>query len=298
MIIRAVERPEDLPALDSLFETIHRCDGHAPIGEHKYLDLQHADPAEDVGLVAEIERSLMGYVALGETGEPNLWAMEVALHPLHRDQETSVQIVKAGLDGAVSRGATRVRCWAFQPNLAFALEQVGFAPERELRQLRIELPMPERPVFPPAVAIRSFRTGVDENAWLEVNNAAFDGHPENGAWTTAVLEDREQQTWFDADGFRLCWADQELVAFCWTKVHQGDVGEIYVIGVAPDHQGRGLGKAMVLEGLRYLAEERGLSRGMLYVDADNDRALELYHDLGFRLDHVDRSLVKTVDTGS
>jgi mycothiol synthase len=296
VLIRPVERPEDLSALDELFETIHRCDGHAPIGEHKYLDLQHADPAEDVGLVGEIDGSVVAYVALGETGEPKLWAMEAALHPLQRDHETSVQLVRAGFESAVARGAARVRCWAFQPNLALALEQVGFEPERELRQLRLELPAVERPRFPSAVSLRPFRPGVDEEAWLRVNNAAFEGHPENGSWTMGVLADREQQDWFDPDGFRMCWEGDELAAFCWTKVHEGDVGEIYVIGVAPDHQGRGLGKAMVLEGLNYLAEDRGLTRGMLYVDADNERALELYHRLGFRLDHVDRSLVKKVDS--
>jgi mycothiol synthase len=70
------------------------------------------------------------------------------------------------------------------------------------------------------------------------------------------------------------------------------VGEIYVVASSPDHRGIGLGRAMVLEGLRFLADERGLERGMLYVDADNTKALSLYHDIGFRLDHVDRSLVK------
>lgn len=295
MLIRAVERPEDLSALEELFAVIHRCDGHAPIGEHKYLNLVHADPEHDTGLVGEIDGTIVAYVAIGPTSEPDLWAMEVALHPLHRDPATTAAAVRAGLDHAVARGAHRVRCWAFQPNLAYALETVGFHPERELRQLRIALPVPERPRFPDSVEIRPFRAGVDERDWLTVNNAAFLGHPENGSWTMEVLEDRKNQDWFDPAGFRLAWQGGELVGFCWTKMHGGSVGEIYVIGVAPEHQGRGLGRAMVLEGLRYLGEVQGLRRGMLYVDADNEPALALYHRLGFRLDHVDRSLVKILD---
>ncbi len=291
VLIRPVQRPLDLEALDRLFETIHECDGHAPIGEHKYLDLFHSSPERDSGLVAEVDGVPVAYVAIGPTQDPNTWAMEVAVHPLHRDRDTTRGVVGAGTTKAAAHGAERVRCWAFQPNLVAALEQAGFEPERELRQLRVDLPLPEEPALPGDIEIRPFRIGTDEDLWLRVNNRAFAGHPENGSWTRAVLEDRQAQPWFDSAGFRMAWQRADLVGFCWTKVHDDGVGEIYVIGVDSRKQGSGLGQALVLEGLRFLHEERAVSRGMLYVDADNERALRLYHRLGFRLDHVDRSLV-------
>ena len=46
------------------------------------------------------------------------------------------------------------------------------------------------------------------------------------------------------------------------------MGEIYVIGVDPDFHGRGWGRALTQAGLAWLAG-RGLTVGMLYVDADN-----------------------------
>ena len=43
-----------------------------------------------------------------------------------------------------------------------------------------------------------------------------------------------------------------MVGFHWTKQHQDQLGEVYVLGIAPSAAGRGLGKALLLTGLRSL----------------------------------------------
>lgn len=300
MNLRPVDPPSDLSGLEELFDVVAVCDGHAPIGEHKYLDLLHSEPDRVAGLVSEVEGRLVAYLALAPTQEHGTWAMELAVHPLHRSKEVLDELISGGLERIRGLGGKRVRVWAFQPNITEVLEESGFVPERELRQLRIRLPHPDEPRFPERVEVRAFRPGIDEERWLAVNNAAFAGHPENGAWTREILADREAQPWFDAEGFRMAWEGSDLVGFCWTKVHPATrgaahrhpIGEIYVIAVAPPAQGRGLGRNLVLEGLRYLWEVKGVSWAMLYVDAGNRRGLDLYDRLGFRLDHVDRSFVK------
>jgi mycothiol synthase len=141
------------------------------------------------------------------------------------------------------------------------------------------------------VSVRAFRPGQDETAWLVANNRAFAGHPDQGGWDRETLLTREREPWFDPAGFLLHELDGRVAAWCWTKVHAAahpPLGEIYVIGVDPEFQGRGLGRALAWAGLDHLAG-RGLTTGMLYVDGDNTPALALYRSLGFTLHQVDRT---------
>lgn len=294
MRLRPVRRPEDVTALEALFAVVTECDGHRPIGEHKYLNLLHGDPDDTAGLVLEAAtHEVVAYAALSELPDGTC-GLELAVHPLHRNHDALDRIIDGSIELCSARGSRRIRAWAFQPKMAAELEGAGFEPERELRQLRLPLPAPDSPRFPPGVTVREFRPGIDEEAWLEVNNAAFAGHPENGEWTLDVLADRRSQEWWDPAGFLMAWEGDELVGSCWTKMHGRGVGEIYVIGVSPAHQGRGLGRALVLAGLDYLATVKGCAEGMLYVDAANRPAISLYERMGFVLDHIDRSFVRSL----
>jgi mycothiol synthase len=144
--------------------------------------------------------------------------------------------------------------------------------------------------------------GRDEEAWVETNNQAFAGHPEQGGWTVAQLRERMAADWVDLEGFLV--ADDPdgtgLIGSCWTKVHRDRVpvlGEIYVIAVDPRHHGQGWGRSLTVAGLQSLAD-RGVTIGMLYTDATNEAAVTLYRSLGFRLHHVDRSYRRAPDEPS
>jgi mycothiol synthase len=161
----------------------------------------------------------------------------------------------------------------------------GFGLDRVLLQLRVPLPITATPVWPEGVAVRTFEPGRDDDAFLAVNNRAFAGHPEQGGWDHTTLAARLAEPWFDPNGFLLAVRGEEVVGFCWMKLHTGEVvpislGEIYAVGVDPRAQGGGVGRPLAIAGLAWAAKY--VDTGMLYVDAANSAAVKMYESLGFR----------------
>lgn len=134
---------------------------------------------------------------------------------------------------------------------------------------------------PDGVTVRGFAPG-DEEEILRVNAAAFAHHPEQGSLSLDGLQERMREPWFSADGLITAWDDASgrLLAFHWTKVASPESGEVYVVGVDPAAQGRGLGRLVTLAGLSHLGS-RGVDEIHLYVEGDNQAALGLYSGLGF-----------------
>jgi mycothiol synthase len=99
-----------------------------------------------------------------------------------------------------------------------------------------------------------------------------------------------REPWFALDDFLVHdGPDGVIDGFCWTKVHRDQdpqLGEIYVIGAAPERHGTGLGRALVVAGLGHLWAGHRTPVAMLYVEADNEPALRLYLKLGFTV-HAD-----------
>ena len=215
---------------------------------------------------------------------------EVVVDPEQRRAGWGSAVVSRAL-GEV--GGAPMLLWSHgdHPGAGQMAKRLGFVKVRELWQLQRRLgadapPLPEVRT-PPGVTVRTFRVGVDEQAWLRLNAKVFAGHPEQGATDAADLARRTGSAWFDPEGFFLAERYARLVGFHWTKVHAparstSDVpptGEVYVVGVDPDEQGSGLGSALTLIGLHHLAG-RGLATVLLYVEADNAPALRVYQRLG------------------
>ena len=270
-------------------------DGQAAVSEQGRIALRGGRRAGVRHLLLRREGELVGYGQLEDTDPVEAPAGELVVHPDHRGKGYGRQLGEALLDTS----HRRLRVWAHggHPAARHLAQVLGLSLFRELRQLRRPLagaaaegvpPLPD-PALPAGVRIRTFRPGEDDADWLRLNAAAFAHHPEQGSLTQRDLDDRKAEAWFDPAGFFLAEReDGTLAGFHWTKVHSAEqLGEVYVLGVAPDAQGSGLGKALTAVGLHHLARDRGLPTAMLYVDADNGAAVRVYEGIGFRTHETD-----------
>jgi mycothiol synthase len=283
----------DIGAISSLLHAAEHADDHHPLDEHAWLDLVEGGRTGYSGFVARerVHRRVVGYAHLSRGSAS--WAVEFVVHPAFRtpDDPVGAGLGRAAIDEIRREGGGHVHLWVPKPEPdkdAIALAN-GLSRGRDLYQMRRPLPVEGEWS---SIKTRPFVVGADEDAWLAVNNRAFRAHPEQGAWDLDTLARREHEPWFDPNGFLLYELDGKLAGSCWTKVHDDDppLGEIYVISVDPDFQGRGLGKELVLAGLEHLARA-ALPTAMLYVDSANESAVRLYRGLGFDVDHIDRAYV-------
>jgi mycothiol synthase len=274
-----------------LAEAATSADGVYPLNDQVTLDVDSDKPAPVRHLLARRTSSgVIGYAHLDERS-PDAAAGHLVVHPDARRAGVGSALL-AALTSAAGTGPVRV--WAhgdLEPARSLA-RSAGWRRARELRKMLLRRSHPiAEPEYPDGVRVRTFRPGADEDGWVAVNAAAFRDHPEQGRMTAADLVQRERQTWFDADGFFIAERGGEVVGSHWTKVHraaedgESEVGEVYVVGVRPDQQGSGLGRALTLTGLQHL-RARGLDV-ILYVDADNAAAVRVYERIGFEIASVD-----------
>ncbi|HMK12720.1 MAG TPA: mycothiol synthase, partial [Acidimicrobiales bacterium] len=249
------------------------------------VDIERHFEGDDIAVIAARDGSGQKVAEARAHRGNDAWSIDVRVSPAVADRRSVLSsLIGAALELTQARGGV-VHWWANSTGAAerTVAAEHGMHEERQLFQLRRPLPLePELAAAATGLVCRAFVVGQDEAAWLRVNNRAFADHPEQGGWTRDDLAAREATPWFDPAGFLLHEIDGELAAFCWTKVHADHdppLGEIYVIAVDPAFHGRGLGRAMTVAGLDSLAS-RGITLGMLYVDASNVPAVSLYYDLG------------------
>lgn len=188
--------------------------------------------------------------------------------------------VATGLLAKVPDGGLSAWSHGDHPAAVALARSHGFERVRSLWVMRrpTSTPLPAL-VVPPGLTVRGY-TPADADDVVRVNAAAFAHHPEQGAMDAAELAERMAEPWFDPAGLLLATEGERVLGFHWTKQHSPDLGEVYVVGIDPAAQGRGLGKLLTLAGLHHLVG-LGVAEILLYVESDNARAVAVYSGLGF-----------------
>ena len=246
-------------------------DGVAPLDEATLLTLRNRP--EDATIWGDVR----GFGLLVSTGSATEGELSLVVLTQHRGVGLGRQLLLRA--PSLPAGTT---AWSHGDNPAAAAlaAKQGWERTRELWVMRRPVAgLPSAPETPEGILVRGFEPG-DEAELLRVNAAAFAHHPEQGSLDEAGLRERMSEPWFDASGLVTAWEGEKLLAFHWTKRHSETDGEVYVVGVDPAAQGRGLGKLVTLLGLHHLATS-GVDRIHLYVEGDNTPAVRLYEGLGF-----------------
>lgn len=282
-------------AILALAERAARADGDPPFSDQTLLDVR-AGRSDVSCVLATDDGALVGAAVVAAQSDRAATTVELTVAPERRREGVGRALareLRTRLSGTVEAWAHGNHPGAQRLAQDYRLENV-----RELYRLKRalaeapDLPLPV--ALAPGLSIRAFEVDRDENGWLRANSRAFTEHPEQGRITLEDLRRREAEPWFDAAGFLLAVRaedPEDVQGFHWTKIHPAGedspaMGEVYAVGVAPEQQGRGLGKALTAAGINYLAG-RGLDEVMLYVDGDNTGAVALYEKLGFERWHVD-----------
>jgi mycothiol synthase len=292
-------------AIEALDRKARAATGHEALGDAVWLDLDAPRPGS-AGFFAygDGHREPLGYVhvaradnAAGDSAGATQWSVGLVVDPtVEPGLGTAPALLHAARNHVASAGGGTLVLWrtGATGHDDHDARAAWFEVARELLQLRVALPLTEEPEWPPSVTVRAYEPGRDDEEWVALNNRAFAHHAEQGNWTVETLRRRMAEPWFDPSLFLLACdtGSGDLIGFNWCKVHppaapDPALGEIYVIGVDPGSPVR-VGRPLALAGLAAMAN-RGITTGMLYCAADNERALRLYRSLGFTTHRVDRA---------
>jgi mycothiol synthase len=297
--------PAAQDAVRALAARAEEADAVAPLSEQPLLRLGADEPWLTHAVARSRAGEVIGYLQVDRSGE--VASAELVVDPAHRRGGVGRLLLRTAerdarlpmFSGTPGQRGKELRVWAHGdlPAARALAAAAGYAVVRELLLLARTLPAADTlpgalDRLPAGYQVRTLTPGADDEAWVTLNARAFATHPEQGRLTVADLRQRQGEPWFDPAGFFLAEApDGAPAGYVWTKVEPGQPddardGEIYAVGVDPDHQGRGLGGVLTAVGLAHLAGV-GCTRGVLYVDGDNAAALATYARAGFERAAVD-----------
>jgi mycothiol synthase len=200
------------------------------------------------------------------------------------------RLVEAGRILAPRAGYPFLRLWVPRTTDAEAFARsVGLHYHSSLLRLvldRSAVPVP--PAFADDVVVRWLIPGEDDAAFGDLVNEIFLDHPYPLVLDLERIRRVHARRDFDPSSILLVAPAADpaaLVGFCRVGAYHDDdgrlVGEVKLLGVRRPWRGRGLARQLLRWGIEACGE-RGVEETYLAVEGENERAMGLYEDEGFR----------------
>lgn len=142
--------------------------------------------------------------------------------------------------------------------------------------------------LPGGLRFRTFRRGMDEDAYVELLNATFAEHWDFAPISRSDLEAWNQRPDFDPRGCFFIVDGEREIAHITVLVDpqrfeetQDAAARVFELGVLPEYRGKGLGYQLLLKAAEF-SREHDLNALELVVDGQNDGAKGMYERMGFQ----------------
>lgn len=232
--------------------------------------------------IMDRDRTIVGYASIMPApGLPGLYELDGYIAPAYRRQGLASHLLTTIVDRLADSPVRQLSYPApdAQAPAAHFLMKNGFFVEHEEQRLVLD----DLSALPAIELDRGFslltlarRQAVAR--FRQLYEASFGGL----AWYQPYEDDREVARDLADAGDLLFLADgRRPVGFLWLRWPELASAEIEPVGLLPAYRGRGLGRQLVLVGLRRAAQQ-GADRVSVVAWRTNLAALTLYRQLGFR----------------
>jgi mycothiol synthase len=262
-------------SLDDLVESLGRPD-HFP---------------ENNLFVAEIARDIVGYLDVKPELSIGRAVLSYLVHPEHRRKGFAKRLVGCGLNRARELRANVAHVNIPQNNVTAKrlFSTMGFRFVRRFLELRLDLAEVHLlKIDRIGSPCRPMRIG-EEDKLVQIQNRSFANTWGFNPNTTEDIIYRTSLPNCSLEDIILAWDSGKPIGYCWTKIDFGgekatnaSKGHIYMLGVDPDHRGKGIGKRVLLAGLSHL-KSKCVRIVELTVDSENKAARALYRSVWFEV---------------
>lgn len=235
-------------------------------------------------ILAEIDSLIVGYADMVRELDIGRVILDIAVGSTNRGQGIGSRLLESAMDHGRKLGAKVIHIpivQGVQPGEHFVRKR-GFRVTRRHWQMSLTEYGVGVLQIPSGFELCHFRPGDEESLCL-LQNLVFTGswgfHPN----TVEEIRYLVNEDWCRPNSILFICEGQRKVGYCWMMDHPIDKNKGYIrmMGINPIYRNQGLGKAILVAGIKHL-KKCGKKEIELLVDSRNQSAKRLYQSVGFQ----------------